>query len=183
MTILENATGITHTDITNESGNYTFPNLTPGIYSVTITASTFKKAARAGVDVAVNTTTRVDITLQPGSASETITVTGAPPIMETDRADVSTNIEAETLSAMPVMVNQNFQSLLTLAPGVGPPIFEHSQFFNAASSIQTEVNGQPRVGNSYQIEGIDDDERTGLLQIMIPPEQAIETVDVCNLEL
>ena len=132
------------------------------------------------MDVAVNTTTRVDITLQPGSVTETVTVTGAPPIMETDRADVSTNIEAQTLSAMPVMVNQNFQSLLTLAPGVGPPIFEHSQFFNAASSIQTEVNGQPRVGNSYQIEGIDDDERTGLLQIMIPPEQSIDTVDIAT---
>ena len=100
--------------------------------------------------------------------------------METDRADVSVNIEAQTLSSMPIGVNQNFQFALTLVPGVGPPIFEHSQFFNAASSIQTEVNGQPRVGNAYQIEGIDDDERTGLLQIMIPPEQAIETVDVAT---
>ena len=180
VSITENATGIDHTDITNGSGNYTFPNLTPGSYTVTISAQGFKKETRAAVDVAVNTTARVDITLQPGSVSETVTVTGAPPIMETDRADVSTNLEAQTLQSMPVMVNQNFQSLLTLAPGVGPPIFEHSQFFNAASSIQTEVNGQPRVGNSYQIEGIDDDERTGLLQIMIPPEQAIETVDVAT---
>jgi hypothetical protein len=178
VTITESATGITHTDITNESGNYTFPDLTPGTYSVMVTSKGFKKEVRAGVDVAVNTTTRVDIALQPGAVTETVTVTGAPPIMETDRADVSTNLETQTLQDLPVMVNQNFQSLLTLAPGVGPPIFEHSQFFNAASSIQTEVNGQPRVGNSYQIEGIDDDERTGLLQIMIPPEQAIETVDV-----
>jgi hypothetical protein len=79
---------------------------------------------------------------------------------------------------MPISVNQNFQSLLTLVPGVGPPVFQHSQFFNAASSIQTEVNGTPREGNSYQIEGIDDDERTGLLQILIPPAQSIATVDV-----
>jgi hypothetical protein len=178
VTITESATGIVHVDTTNESGNYTFPNLTPGSYNVTITGQGFKKEIRNGVDVAVNTTTRVDITLQPGSVTETVTVTGAPPIMETDRADVSTNIEAQTLNSMPVMVNQNFQSLLTLAPGVGPPVFQHSQFFNAASSIQAEVNGQPRVGNSYQIEGVDDDERTGLLQIMIPPEQAIDTVDV-----
>ncbi|MGB8030818.1 MAG: carboxypeptidase regulatory-like domain-containing protein [Terracidiphilus sp.] len=180
VTILENATGIVHTDTTNESGNYTFPDLTPGIYTVTISAKGFKKETRPGVDVAVNTTTRVDITLQPGSVTETITVTGAPPIMETDRADVSTNIEAQALSSMPIGVNQNFQFALTLVPGVGPPIFEHSQFFNAASSVQTEVNGQPRVGNSYQIEGIDDDERTGLLQVMIPPEQAIATVDVAT---
>ena len=98
--------------------------------------------------------------------------------MQTDRADVSTNLEVSHAASMPVSVNQNFQSLLTLVPGVGPPVFQHSQFFNAASSIQTEVNGQPREGNSYQIEGIDDDERTGLLQILIPPIQAIETVDV-----
>ncbi|MGB3628837.1 MAG: carboxypeptidase-like regulatory domain-containing protein, partial [Terracidiphilus sp.] len=176
--ILENATGIKHTDITNASGNYSFPDLTPGTYAVTVSSPGFKKETRSGVDVAVNTTTRVDITLQPGSITETVTVTGAPPIMETDRADVSVNIEAQALSSMPIGVNQNFQFALTLAPGVGPPIFEHSQFFNAASSIQTEVNGQPRVGNSYQIEGVDDDERTGLLQVMIPPEQAIETVDI-----
>lgn len=180
VTIVENATGIQRTTVTNGSGNYTFPNLTPGRYNITISGQGFKKETRTGIDVAVNTTTRVDTTLQAGSITETVTVTSAPPIMETDRADVSTNLEAETLSTMPVMVNQNFQSLLTLAPGVGPPVFQHSQFFNAASSIQTEVNGQPRMGNSYQIEGVDDDERTGLLQIMIPPEQAIETVDIAT---
>jgi hypothetical protein len=180
VTITENATGITHTDTSNGSGNYSFPDLTPGIYTVTVGAQGFKKETRAGVDVPVNTTARVDVTLQPGDVTETVTITGAPPIMETDRADVSTNIEAQTLQSMPVAVNQNFQSILSLSPGVGPPIFEHSQFFNAASSIQTEVNGQPRVGNEYQIEGIDDDERTGLLQIMIPPEQAIDTVDVAT---
>ena len=45
-------------------------------------------------------------------------------------------------------------------------------------SLQTEVNGQGRQGNSYQIEGIDDNERTGLLQILVPPAEAIQTVDV-----
>jgi hypothetical protein len=178
--IREDATGITHDGVTNESGNYTFPDLTPGTYTVTAEAKGFKKETRASVGVVVNTTTRVDLTLTPGSVSETVVVTGAPPILQTDRADVSSNIEAPTLRNMPVAVNQNFQSLLTLVPGVGPPVFQHSQFFNAASSIQSEVNGQPREGNSFQIEGIDDDERTGLLQILIPPVQAIDTVDVAT---
>ena len=176
--IQENATGITHEGKTNESGNYTFPNLAPGIYTVSVTASGFKKQTRANVDVVVNTTTRVDLPLQTGSVTETVVVTGAPAIMETDRADVSMNLESHVVGNMPLSVNQNFQSLLTLVPGVGPPVFQHSQFFNAASSIQTEVNGQPREGNSFQIEGIDDDERTGLLQILIPPAQSIQTVDV-----
>jgi hypothetical protein len=176
--ILESATGIQHAGVTNESGNFTFPDLTPGTYTVTAESQGFKKVTRTNVDVVVNTTTRVDLSLEPGSINETVQVTAAPPIMQTDRADVSANIEAHTLAAMPVLVNQNFQSLLTLVPGVGPPVFQHSQFFNAASSIQTEVNGQPRMGNSFQIEGVDDDERTGLLQILIPPLQSIQTVDV-----
>jgi len=176
--IVEIATGITHVGTTNESGNYTFPDLPPGSYSVTVEATGFKKEIRPSIDLVVNTSTRIDLSLQAGSVSESVTVTGAPAIMQTDRADVSANLSAQVLGDMPLSVNQNFQSLLTLVPGVGPPVFQHSQFFNAASSIQTEVNGQPREGNSYQIEGIDDDERTGLLQILIPPAQAIETVNV-----
>jgi hypothetical protein len=176
--ILESATGIPHAGVTNESGNFTFPDLTPGTYTVSVESKGFKKETRANVDVVVNTTTRVDMVLQAGSVTESVVVTSAPPIMQTDRADVSANIESRTLQTAPVAVNQNFQTLLTLVPGVGPPVFQHSQFFNAASSIQTEVNGTPRMGNSYQIEGIDDDERTGLLQILIPPIQSIQTVDV-----
>ncbi len=176
--ILESATGIPHAGVTNESGNFTFPDLTPGTYTVSVESKGFKKETRESVDVVVNTTTRVDMVLQPGNVTESVIVTSAPAIMQTDRADVSANIEAHTLASVPISVNQNFQTLLTLVPGVGPPVFQHSQFFNAASSIQTEVNGQPREGNSYQIEGIDDDERTGLLQMLIPPVQAIQTVDV-----
>lgn len=178
VTILENSTGIEHTGQTNESGNYTFPDLTPGIYTVTVTAPNFKKESRTGVDVIVNSTTRVDVSLVPGDVTQTVTVTGAPPILETDRADVSSNIESQALSSLPVSTNQNFQSLLSLVPGVGPASFQHSQFYNAASSLQNQINGQPLEGNSYQIEGIDDDQRTDMLQILIPPVQAIETVDV-----
>jgi hypothetical protein len=178
LQILESSTGIAHAGVTNESGNFTFPDLTPGNYTVSVESKGFKKETRANVDVVVNTATRVDFSLQPGSITESVIVTAAPPIMQTDRADVSANIESRTLQTAPVAVNQNFQTLLTLVPGVGPPVYQHSQFFNAASSIQTEVNGTPRMGNSYQIEGIDDDERTGLLQILIPPIQSIQTVDV-----
>lgn len=175
---LELATGITRQITTNESGNYTFPNLTPGAYSVTAEASGFKKETRSSVDVIVNTTTRVDLDMEPGSTTETVTVTDVPPILQTDRADVSTKFETRHVEDMPLSVNRNFQSLLNLVPGTTPATFQHSQFFNSAGSLQTQVNGIPRQGNSYQIEGIDDDERTGLLQIMIPPADAIQTVDI-----
>ena len=127
----------------------------------------------------MNTTQRVDVQLQPGNVTETVEVTGAAPALQTDRADTGRNIDTMVVSELPVLVsNRNYQALLALVPGTSPPTEEHSQFFNASDSLQTEVNGAPRVANNYQIEGIDDNERTGLLQILIPPLEAIQTVDV-----
>jgi hypothetical protein len=178
VTATEAATGAIHESVTNESGNYTFPDLQPGPYTVTVEAKGFKKATHENIDLASNSSTRVDLALVPGNVSETVIVSTAPPLLQTDRADISTKLESETVVDMPLGTNRNFQSLINLVPGAAPAVFQHSQFFNAASSLQTELNGLPREGNLYQIEGIDDDERTGLLQIIIPPAEAIGSVDI-----
>ncbi len=178
VSIVDLATSTPHQAITNDSGNFTMPDLQPGAYSISVEAPGFRRETRTSVDVVVNTTSRIDFELVPGAVTDTITVDTSAPLLQTDRADVSTKLEAEKMENLPIGVNRNFQSLLNLVPGTTPASFQHSQFFNAQSSLQTEVNGTPRMGNSYQIEGIDDDERTGLLQIMIPPADAIETVDV-----
>ena len=178
VTVTETNTSITHTSQTNESGNYVFPDLPPGTYTVTAEETGFKRESRAGIDLIVNTTERVDLVLQPGDVSQTITVEGETPILQTERADTGRKLETVLTENVPLGTNRNFQNLLNLVPGTTRATFQHSQFFNASSSLQTEVNGQLREGNNYQIEGIDDNERTGLLQILIPPLEAIQTVDV-----
>lgn len=172
------STGATHVTTTNGSGNYTFPNMQPGTYTVAVDANGFKKAEQQNITLLSDTSPRVDLTLQPGNVSETVVVTTAPPQLQTDRADISTKIETASIMELPLTTGRNFQSLLNLVPGTSPATFQHSQFFNAQNSLQTQANGMPRVSNLYQIEGIDDDERTGLLQILIPPAEAIQTVDV-----
>jgi len=178
VTITETNTNISRATQTNESGNYVFPDLPPGTYKVTAEQAGFKRATRADVDVVVNTTLRVDLDLQAGDISETITVMADTAILQTERADTGRKIETVLTENLPLGTNRNFQNLLNLVPGTTRATFQHSQFFNAASSLQTEVNGQLRQGNNYQIEGIDDNERTGLLQIYVPPVEAIQTVDV-----
>jgi hypothetical protein len=180
VSIVEVNTGNARTGQTNDSGNYSFANLPPGRYSVTVEVTGFKKETRTNIDVLVDSTTRVDVQLSPGAVTETIEVTGAPALLQTDRADTSEKIETAQTANLPLGTQRNYQSLLNLVPGTTPATFQHSQFFNAASSLQTEVNGQMRQGNSYQIEGIDNNERTGLLQILVPPIEAIETVDVAT---
>jgi hypothetical protein len=130
---------------------------------VSIEAGGFKRETRRGITLLVGTTTRIDTQLRPGSISETVEVTGAPPILQTDTADTGEAIGRTVLANVPLTsANRNFQSLLNLAPGVAPVQEQHSQFFNASSSLQTEVNGQAREGNNFMIEGTDDNERTGL---------------------
>ncbi len=168
----------THTTATNDSGNYTQPDLPPGNYTVTITATGFKQNVRQNILLETNTTARVDAALPTGSTSESITVTDAPPQLQTDRADISTTIEQAQIANLPLSSGNNFQSLLNTVPGMAPVVFNNSQFFNANNDLSVNANGQSSYVNLYQIEGIDDDQRTGIHIILVPPAAAIANVDI-----
>src|SRR5437868_4559573 len=176
VTITEVGTGIPHATQSNASGNYVFPNLPPGSYTIVAEARGFKKESRPDVRLDVNSSVRVDMTMQAGAVTETVEVTGAIPLLKTDRADVSQNIESTQLQQLPIGgANRNFQNLLSLVPGTVKPHRDHSEFFNAQDTLSTEVNGQSREFNQLAIEGVSADERTGLLQINVPPAKSIET--------
>src|SRR5580698_7567235 len=168
----------TYNTITNESGNFTEPNLPSGTYTVTVTAPGFKKETRENIDVITNTTSRVDVTLAAGSASETVTVTAAPPLLQTDRADISTNLEQRQIANLPLSSGNSFQSLLNTVPGMAPVVFNNSQFYNANNDLSVNANGQSSYVNLYQIEGIDDDQRTGIHIILVPSKEALANVDI-----
>src|SRR5258708_3339087 len=178
ITITEMKTGVVHSVTTNESGNYQIPDLAPGQYEVAAERQGFKKAVHSGVDVVVNTDTRINLVLQPGTAQETVVVTSELPILQTDRADIGQKIEQRQAEELPLGFNRNLQGLLNLVPGTTRAHREHSAFFNAQDSLRTEVNGQSGLANNLEFEGLNDNERTGLLAIYIPPIEAVETVDV-----
>ena len=178
VTITNQNTGQAYSHQTNESGNYEFTLLPPGVYSVEVADQGFASAVTKNVQATVNTTNRTDVRLNPGSASQTVTVTDQAPALQTDRADVSAQIETKQVSDLPVGSSRNFQALESLVPGVSAPIYDHSSFFDAQNSQSFQVNGQAELANNLQLEGIDDNERTGLLQVYIPPAAAIQTVDV-----
>jgi len=179
ITITEINTNISRTMPTNESGNYVFSNLNPGTYRVEAKLTGFKTAVVDNVYVLVNTTQRADLQLQPGAVSETIEVTAVAPLLQTDRSDVGRKIEAVQMEELPISGrNRNFQMLWNLVPGATPVTREHSEFFNAQDSMATRINGQGRYANNVQIEGVDNNQRTGLLTVLIPPIEALQTVDV-----
>ena len=178
VTITEMKTGVGRGAETNGSGNYEFPDLPPGVYQVAVEQPGFKKETRADVEVPVNTTVRVNLRLTPGAVTETMVVTGELPLLQTDRADTGRKMETVQVAELPLGNNRNFQNLLNLVPGTVRAHREHSEFFNSQDSLSTEVNGQSREFNDLKLEGVDDNERTGLLQVYIPPAEAIQAVDV-----
>ncbi len=176
--LTEQATGRHYTHQSNDSGNYEFTFLPPGAYSVKVTETGFQTALTRDVQVSVNTSVRTDVQLKTGDVSQTVTVTDQAPALETDRADVSAQIQSKQIVELPVGNSRNFQALESLVPGVSAPIYDHSSFFDAQNSQSFNVNGQAETANNLQLEGIDDNERTGLLQVYVPPAAAIQTVDV-----
>lgn len=178
VTITETRTNIVFDTVTNTTGFYTFPSLKDGTYRVVAELAGFKKVLRDGVIVPVNTTIRVDLRMEVGMVEESITVVGETPILQTDRTDTGRILESKMVTDMPLTFNRNFQSALILVPGSTRPNRVHSAFFNSQDSLAVEVNGQPRQANNTLIEGLDNNHKTGLLQVIIPAADALETVSV-----
>lgn len=177
VTAIEINTNIAAVTTTNESGYYTF-NVKDGDYRVEVRQAGFKTAVRADVAVPVNVTARVDFQMDIGDIQESLVVVGARSVLQTDRADIGRTIDGVLVERLPLAFNRNFQGILATVPGATRPARQHSEFFNAHDSLSTNVNGQSRLANNEQIEGVDNNHRTGLLTILIPSAEAIASVSV-----
>ena len=167
VTARETQTNVSRTVTTNETGYYILSSLQNGTYAVEAELQGFKKVLREGVQLQVNTTVRVDLKLEVGQLNETVQVAADTPLLQTDRTDTGRIIESKMVSELPLTFNRNFQSLMQTVPGVSRPHREHSQFFNSQDSLRFEVNGQPGMASTTLIEGLDDNQKTGLLVVEI----------------
>ena len=179
ITVTETRTNFRRTADSNDSGNFFFVNLDPGNYTVEAEKAGFNKALRSGIDLQPNSTARVNFELAPGVVTQTVDVSAdAAPLLQTDRSDTGGKIEQAQLQNMPLLFNRNYAGLLVLVPGVGRPSRQHSEFYNSQDSLSVRVNGQGRQFNNFQIEGIENKIDNGNLTALVPPAEAIQTVDV-----
>lgn len=177
--IIDALTNFVREGETNEAGNFFFVNLDPGEFRVEIEKTGFNKAVRSGIGLQPNTTARVNFELTPGAVTQVVDVSGeAVALLQTDRADTGGKIETKQLQQMPLLYNRNYAGLLLLVPGVGRPSREHSEFYNSQDSLSVRVNGQGRQFNNFQIEGIENKIDNGNLTALVPPAEAIATVDI-----
>ena len=140
--------------ISNEAGYYVKERLLPGLYSVKAELPGFKSAVFADIKVSVDTQTSLNVKLEPGAVTESVTVAGMSPVLKTDRADVATTFESQQITDLPVL-DRNFTKLILLTPGTQQLGWQHAASENPQGSTQTMVNGQHFSGTSYQLDGTD----------------------------
>jgi len=117
VTITDTQRGTARNLVTDTSGNFTAPNLQPGIYLVKVTAKGFASVERPNITLEVARDMRLDFTLQPGQATETISVTTEVPLVDTTSATLGGTISNTTINDMPLN-GRNFQKLVELRPGI-----------------------------------------------------------------
>ncbi|MBV9674692.1 MAG: carboxypeptidase regulatory-like domain-containing protein, partial [Acidobacteriaceae bacterium] len=178
---LDVGTGVAQKTTTNNEGIYLFSNLQPGTYRITISSPAFSNTVLEGASVAANQVRRADAMLQVAQANQTVEVSAAPPPLQTDRADVNTNITTKQLSSLPVTGSngRNFQSLMTIVPGTSMAGEQNSAAANPQRSISFNQNGVSRTQNNTRIDGSTVTYPWLPTNIVyVPPAEAIETVNV-----
>jgi Cna protein B-type domain. len=137
------ATGLKKEATTDDRGAYLFNDLQPGTYNVTISATSFGSLRQEGIDISVNTIRRVDARLQVAQVNESVTVGAAATVLQTDRADVNSQITQAELTSLPVGGGRNFQNLYKIIPGFSPPSELHSDAGNPQRAMGTTSTASP----------------------------------------
>src|SRR5438552_2615692 len=147
ITLANAATNARLIALTGASGAYFFPQLPPATYSLVAEAAGFNKAGIPNVLVEVDQITRADLALQVGGVSETIEVSAAAPLLQSDKSTLSSVVDSRTISNMPLNTRQ-FLDLALLTPGVVPAATGAVGGFAVAGARSTS--------NVTQIDGVAD---------------------------
>jgi hypothetical protein len=141
-------TGVQYETVSTSTGNYTLPSLPAGNYDLSVESSGFKKHLQQGIIVQVAQTIRVNVVMQVGATTESVTVNAEAPLLKTENAEQSTNISGELFNDLPLNFSatnsvRGWLSFIQLAPGV------------SGTTHTANINGAPAGSFKIYLEGQD----------------------------
>ncbi len=150
--ITNTATNVTNHTQTTSSGDFTVPFLPPGTYRVSVQASGFQKSVIADVTLVVAQQARVNVTMRPGTVSESVEVQASAVALDTDTAAVAQTVTPTQIEQLPVE-NRNFVSLLFLGAGAVQTNGEQGQMRQGEGNA-ISINGGRPTSNNYTLDGL-----------------------------
>jgi hypothetical protein len=179
VTLLNQGTGLALSTLSDASGNYTFSPLRIGTYTVTAEFQGFQKVTHQDVPVNVQQQVEVDFTLQPGQVTETVNVTSAAPLLQTQNAAVGQMVGSQQVNDLPLN-GRNYTFLAQLSAGVAQEAPTGRGLEGSGTFV---ANGLPSSNNDYILDGIDNnndsvDFLNGASYAIKPPVDAIQEFKV-----
>ncbi|PYS09827.1 MAG: TonB-dependent receptor, partial [Acidobacteria bacterium] len=182
VTAKHTESGLTRAAVTNETGGYTIQLLPVGAYEITTELAGFKQQVRRGINLVVGQEAIVNVTLEVGTVSETVTVTGEAPIVNTTLSSTTGLVNESQIKDLPLN-GRGFDQLMAVAPGtinytsnvnlngnffsvVGRRPEENTFTINGVEYVGANSAGQPigPAGSSGQTLGVDAVREFNLLQ-------------------
>src|SRR5215831_6005368 len=157
VTITEVGTGQVYTLVTTGTGDFVRPALKPSIYTVTVSAPGFRTAEQKDILLKAGERTGIDIRLVVGDVGQTVEVTGAAELLQTESTQVGASMNSKTLTDVPLGGQRNFAYLARLSPGVLPAEPGARDAANGGFSAGgVRGNGQ----NNFLLNGVDNNVNT-----------------------
>jgi hypothetical protein len=153
VVLTKQSTHIAYKAVTSAEGIYTFPEVAPGIYNVSISAPTFKKYSQDGITVQVGQTVSVNAMLENGSTTETVTVDSDASQLQTQTSDIATTISPKLLEDLPLAFGGTVRDplqFITLTPGYAGSV---SNSPTAPPSGGFKINGGQQDGVQVILDG------------------------------
>ncbi|MEO5896021.1 MAG: TonB-dependent receptor [Vicinamibacterales bacterium] len=179
VVVTNTGTGLKVEATSDAAGEYVFRNLLPGSYDLTATLTGFRGHEQKGIPVAAGNPARVNISLAVGTVAERIEVVSQTTLLQTEKADRSTQLTSKEITNLPLNQYRNYQALMNLVPGATPAIFQNAEIDTPARSLRTWVNGTQPNSNATRIDG------AVSVNIWLPhhvgyvqPAETIETVTI-----
>ncbi len=173
VTLRNDATGTVRTTVSNAAGEYLFPQVDPATYTVTVETAGFKKLEHKGVIVATQEKVRLDLRMELGEITQSVSVTTEAPLIENETASNGQVINTQELQDLPNLGRNTFlMSKLTnnVVPS-GPP--QWNRFQDQIGSSNLSIAGGPIRGNNYLIDGIPITSSENLAMV-IPSQSAVQ---------
>jgi hypothetical protein len=164
---------VVRTITTNDNGDFSVPNLTISVYTVTVEAQNFKRSVNTDVKVDVGQRRQLDVILQAGRIEETVTIESDPVAVELSTPTVGTVINGDQVREISLN-NRNFVQLVALAPGVSSDLADQVYVGTVnpegqANTINLSVNGARSSQNTFTVDGADITDRGSNLTIQAYP--------------
>lgn len=152
VTVTETSTGIKRVVQTNQDGYYVAPSLMPGPYSVAVSAHGYKPVTRTGLELQVEQTLRIDFTLNIGTVTQTVTVTAASPLLQTETSSVGQVVSGRNVVDLPLL-GRDAYALGELVPGVRGSIGMNNLPTDVISTSSIAINGAQATANDFLLDG------------------------------